>query len=83
LSVRNLGTSSLREERISAALREQVVREVGQRDIKEVARLIGMAPPAAQALLSGDGWSLELAFRIADRLDLAQLDDLENALAPR
>jgi transposase-like protein len=76
-----LTVPTAREGRLSAALRRRVVAEIERRDLSEVANLLGMNLPTLRALLRGEGWKLELAYRMADRLDIPQLDELEDLLS--
>jgi hypothetical protein len=71
-----------RERRIAAALRERAIAEIERRsDLEEVARLLNVMPVWVKALLATSEWDLELAFRVADTLEIAVAREIESVVA--
>lgn len=59
-----------REVRISQALREKSVREIQRVGEKQAAKRLDMTESGIRSLLWRQRWSLEVAFRVADALDI-------------
>ncbi len=69
-----------RELAFGKALSDRCLQEIVTRRVEDVAGLLGIAPIGVRALVWQAPWPLDMAFRVAEALELGIIDRLEQTI---